>query len=66
MIYYERVLYSILSFCFRNCVSTVSLGCELKLLDIYCRTRFSEYNPARFHGVVMKILEPRATALVFR
>ncbi|CAG9135283.1 unnamed protein product [Plutella xylostella] len=50
----------------QNCVSTVSLGCELKLLDIYCRTRFSEYNPARFHGVVMKILEPRATALVFR
>lgn len=50
----------------QNCVSTVSLGCELKLLDIYCRTRYSEYNPARFHGVVMKILEPRATALVFR
>ncbi|XP_053613213.1 uncharacterized protein Trf isoform X2 [Plodia interpunctella] len=50
----------------QNCVSTVNLGCELKLLDIYCRTRFSEYNPARFGGVVMKILEPRATALVFR
>ncbi|XP_059050045.1 uncharacterized protein LOC131845050 [Achroia grisella] len=50
----------------QNCVSTVSLGCELKLLDIYCRTRFSEYNPSRFRGVVMKILEPRATALVFR
>ncbi|XP_052754751.1 uncharacterized protein LOC113510519 [Galleria mellonella] len=50
----------------QNCVSTVSLGCELELLDIYCRTRFSEYNPARFRGVVMKILEPRATALVFR
>ncbi|GBP22779.1 TBP-related factor [Eumeta japonica] len=50
----------------QNCVSTVNLGCELKLLDIYCRTRYSEYNPARFHGVVMKILEPRATALVFR
>ncbi|CAH2076332.1 unnamed protein product, partial [Iphiclides podalirius] len=50
----------------QNCVSSVSLGCELKLLDIYCRTRFSEYNPARFQGVVMKILDPRATALVFR
>ncbi|XP_075974768.1 uncharacterized protein LOC142975665 [Anticarsia gemmatalis] len=50
----------------QNCVSTVHLGCELKLLDIYCRTRFSEYNPARFHGVVMKIIDPRATALVFR
>ncbi|XP_032514937.2 uncharacterized protein LOC116768354 [Danaus plexippus] len=51
---------------FQNCISTVSLDCELNLLDIYCRTRFSEYNPARFNGVVMKILEPRATALVFR
>ncbi|XP_004925553.1 uncharacterized protein LOC101741862 [Bombyx mori] len=50
----------------QNCVATVSLGCELKLLDIYCRTRYSEYNPARFQGVVMKILDPRATALVFR
>ncbi|KAH9632314.1 hypothetical protein HF086_010239 [Spodoptera exigua] len=50
----------------QNCVSTIHLGCELKLLDIYCRTRFSEYNPARFHGVVMKIIDPRATALVFR
>ncbi|KAG6438600.1 hypothetical protein O3G_MSEX000083 [Manduca sexta] len=50
----------------QNCVSTVNLGCELKLLDIYCRTRYSEYNPARFNGVVMKILDPRATALVFR
>ncbi|CAH0407002.1 unnamed protein product [Chilo suppressalis] len=51
---------------FQNCVSTVNLGCELKLLDVYCRTRFSEYNPARFQGVVMRILEPRVTALVFR
>ncbi|XP_047509641.1 TATA-box-binding protein [Pieris napi] len=50
----------------QNCVATVSLGCELNLLEIYRRTRYSEYNPARFHGVVMKILEPRATALVFR
>lgn len=50
----------------QNCVSSVNLGCELRLLEIYCRTRFCEYNPSRFHGVVMKILEPRATALVFR
>ncbi|XP_069356570.1 TBP-related factor-like [Maniola hyperantus] len=50
----------------QNCISTVSLGCELKLLDIYCRTRYSEYNPSRFNGVVMKILEPRTTALIFK
>lgn len=30
------------------------------------RTRNSEYNPQRFHGVVMRIREPRCTALIFR
>ncbi|XP_065076918.1 TBP-related factor [Ochlerotatus camptorhynchus] len=50
----------------RNCVATVSLGCELNLQAINFRLRNSEYNPARFHGVVMRIREPRCTALVFR
>lgn len=30
------------------------------------RTRNSEYNPGRFHGVVMRIREPRTTALIFK
>lgn len=30
------------------------------------RTRNSEYNPARFTGLVMRIQNPRATALIFR
>ncbi|XP_055594817.1 TBP-related factor [Uranotaenia lowii] len=50
----------------KNCVATVSLGCELDLASINFRTRNTEYNPARFHGVVMRIREPRCTALVFR
>ncbi|XP_001843660.2 TBP-related factor [Culex quinquefasciatus] len=50
----------------RNCVATVSLGCELNLQSINFRTRNSEYNPSRFHGVVMRIRDPRCTALVFR
>ncbi|XP_055547708.1 TBP-related factor [Wyeomyia smithii] len=50
----------------RNCVATVSLGCELNLQTINFRTRNSEYNPSRFHGVVMRIRDPRCTALVFR
>ncbi|XP_029709094.2 TBP-related factor [Aedes albopictus] len=50
----------------RNCVATVGLGCELNLQAINFRLRNSEYNPARFHGVVMRIREPRCTALVFR
>lgn len=50
----------------QNCVSTIDLGCELDLKTINVRTRNSEYNPARFNGVVMRIREPRTTALIFR
>ncbi|XP_044748180.1 TATA-box-binding protein [Coccinella septempunctata] len=51
---------------FQNCVSTVALRTELNLASINARTRNSEYNPARFHGLVMRIREPRATALIFK
>lgn len=50
----------------QNCVASVSLGCELDLQQINFRTRNSEYNPQRFHGVVMRIREPRCTSLIFR
>ncbi|XP_044732656.1 TATA-box-binding protein 2 [Chrysoperla carnea] len=50
----------------QNCVATVSLGCELDLATINSRTRNSEYNPSRFHGVIMRIREPRSTSLIFR
>jgi len=50
----------------QNCVATVNLGCVLNLQHINFRTRNSEYNPSRFHGVVMRIREPRCTALIFR
>lgn len=50
----------------QNCVATVNLGCELNLQQINFRTRNSEYNPSRFHGVIMRIRDPRCTALVFR
>lgn len=33
---------------------------------INVRTRNSEYNPARFTGLIMRIHNPRATALIFR
>jgi transcription initiation factor TFIID TATA-box-binding protein len=51
---------------YRNVVSTVNLGTELKLTYINTRTRNSEYNPARFTGLIMRIRNPRATALIFR
>uniref|UniRef100_A0A1L8DGW8 TATA-box-binding protein n=1 Tax=Nyssomyia neivai TaxID=330878 RepID=A0A1L8DGW8_9DIPT len=50
----------------QNCVSTVNLNCMLDLQKINCRTRNSEYNPSRFHGIVMRIRDPRCTALIFR
>ncbi|XP_032691253.1 TATA-box-binding protein-like [Odontomachus brunneus] len=52
--------------CLQNVVSTVNLQTELKLMYINVRTRNSEYNPARFTGLVMRIQNPRATALIFR
>ncbi|KAG8041752.1 hypothetical protein G9C98_007056 [Cotesia typhae] len=35
-------------------------------MKINACTRNSEYNPARFTGLVMRIRNPRATALIFR
>ncbi|XP_050298904.1 uncharacterized protein LOC126737872 [Anthonomus grandis grandis] len=50
----------------QNCVATVDLHTILDLTKINARTRNSEYNPMRFHGVIMRIREPRSTALIFR
>ncbi|CAB0036740.1 unnamed protein product [Trichogramma brassicae] len=50
----------------QNVVSTVNLNCELNLSYINIRTRNSEYNPARFTGLIMRIRSPKATALIFR
>lgn len=50
----------------QNCVVIVDLHTTLDLAVVNARTRNSEYNPSRFHGVVMRIREPRSTALIFR
>ncbi|KAG8200813.1 hypothetical protein JTE90_006394 [Oedothorax gibbosus] len=49
-----------------NVVSSVDLGCKLDLLKIALRLRNAEYNPKRFHAVIMRILQPRTAALIFR
>jgi len=49
-----------------NCVTTVDLNTVLNLTAINAKTRNSEYNPSRFHGIVMRLREPRTTALIFR
>lgn len=51
--------------CFRNIVSTVNLGCKLDLKKIALHARNAEYNPKRFAAVIMRIREPRTTALIF-
>lgn len=52
-------------FIFRNIVSTVNLGCKLDLKKIALHARNAEYNPKRFAAVIMRIREPRTTALIF-
>ncbi len=49
----------------QNIVSTVSLGCKLDLKKIALHARNAEYNPKRFAAVIMRIREPRTTALIF-
>lgn len=49
----------------RNIVSTVNLGCRLDLKKIALHARNAEYNPKRFAAVIMRIREPRTTALIF-
>uniref|UniRef100_A0A8C6LY65 TATA box binding protein like 2 n=1 Tax=Nothobranchius furzeri TaxID=105023 RepID=A0A8C6LY65_NOTFU len=48
-----------------NIVSTVNLGCPLDLKFIALQARNAEYNPKRFAAVIMRIREPRTTALIF-
>ncbi|CAJ0585526.1 unnamed protein product, partial [Mesorhabditis spiculigera] len=49
----------------QNIVSTVNLGVQLDLKKIALHARNAEYNPKRFAAVIMRIREPRTTALIF-
>ncbi|XP_074288293.1 uncharacterized protein LOC141613435 [Silene latifolia] len=49
----------------QNVVSTVNLGCKLDLTVIALHARNAEYNHKRFSAVIMRIREPRTTALIF-
>ncbi|NXN98402.1 TBPL2 protein, partial [Rhinopomastus cyanomelas] len=49
----------------QNIVSTVNLACKLDLKYIALHARNAEYNPKRFAAVIMRIREPRTTALIF-
>uniref|UniRef100_A0A7E4WDM2 TATA-box-binding protein n=1 Tax=Panagrellus redivivus TaxID=6233 RepID=A0A7E4WDM2_PANRE len=49
----------------QNIVSTLNLGVQLGLKHIASHARNAEYNPKRFAAVIMRIREPRTTALIF-
>lgn len=50
----------------QNIVATVNLGCALELRQIATHARNAEFKPTRFSAVIMRIREPRTTALIFR
>lgn len=49
----------------QNVVSSVYLGVKLDLRKIVQSCKNAEYNPKRFVALVMRLREPRTTALVF-
>lgn len=57
----DRSCYPIL----QNIVSTVNLSCKLDLKQIALNARNAEYNPKRFAAVIIRLREPKTTALVF-
>ncbi|KAF2876593.1 TATA-box binding protein, partial [Massariosphaeria phaeospora] len=49
----------------QNIVATVNLATRLDLKTIALHARNAEYNPERFAAVIMRIRDPKTTALVF-
>eukprot|EP01038_Epipyxis_sp_PR26KG_P015946 gene15946-21636_t len=49
----------------QNIVATVNLEANLDLDKITQTARNAEYNPRKFQAVIMRIREPRVTALIF-
>jgi len=49
-----------------NVVATANLCVDLDLKKIALTARNAEYNPRRFAAVIMRIREPKSTALVFK
>jgi len=47
-------------------VATCNLGIALDLKTIAMHARNAEYNPKRFSAVIMRIREPKTTALIFK
>ena len=50
----------------QNIVATVELGCPINLQDVVHKVRNAEYNPKRFGALIIRITNPKTTALVFQ
>jgi transcription initiation factor TFIID TATA-box-binding protein len=48
-----------------NIVASADLGTRIDLHRVASSVRNAEWNPRRFHAVILRITEPKATALVF-
>ena len=48
-----------------NVVATASLGMKLELKTIAMKANNAEYKPKRFSAVILRIRDPKTTALVF-
>ena len=49
----------------QNIVSTAELNCKINLKEIALQANNVKYDPKKFSGLIMKIKEPKATALIF-
>ena len=49
----------------QNIVATTNFGCPVDLDKIAQTARNAEYNPRRFQGVILRIRDPKTTALIF-
>lgn len=47
-------------------VSTANLNQNLDLLKLGNNCRNAQYNPKRFAALILRIKEPRTTALIFK
>jgi len=48
-----------------NVLATVKVGCKLDLKKICTHCRNAEFNPRRFNAVVMRIQDPKSTAVIW-
>ena len=49
----------------QNCVASCDFKCSPDLAHIATHARNAEYNPQRFSAVILRLREPRSTALIF-